>query len=177
MLRTISPEKLKTILENHKHWLCEVCEGWENMKADLSDTNLLCADLSCANLRGADLRGAYLSGAAGIPMACPSEGAFIGWKKAVGAEGFAIIKLQIPEDANRSSATGRKGRCDKAVVLAIYDKDGKEIDKAHSNHDKSFIYRPGEIVIPDSFDNDRWNECSHGIHFFITRTEAEECYL
>ena len=166
-MRTIAPDELKTILENHKHWWNEDCEGWEKMKANLSD-----ADLSDANLRGADLRGAI-----GITMACPSDGAFIGWKKAITDNGIAIVKLQITEDAKRSSATGRKCRCDKAQVLAIFDQNGNEVETAYSNRDKSFVYKTGEIVVPDSFDEYRWNECSNGIHFFITRSEAEEYNL
>ena len=221
-MRKITPEELKTILENHKHWWNEDCEGWEKMKANLSNTNLRYADLSNTNLRYANLRyadlryadlryadlryadlsnadlsnadlryadlryadlryadlsNANLSNAIAVAMTCPSDGAFIGWKKAVSKNGFAIVKLQILDDAKRSSATGRKCRCDKAKVLAIYDQDNREIDEAHSDRDVSFIYRPGEIVVPNSFDDNRWNECSNGIHFFITRQEAEEYSL
>ena len=110
-------------------------------------------------------------------MACPSDGAFVGWKKARTENGFAIVKLQIPDGAKRSSATGRKCRCELAFVIAIYDEDGNEIESAISDNDKSFVYRTGEMVTPDSFDDNRWDECSHGIHFFITRTEAEEYEL
>lgn len=60
-MRTITEEELKTILENHFHWLIEDCIGWENMKADLSNADLSYADLSYADLRGADLTGADLS--------------------------------------------------------------------------------------------------------------------
>jgi hypothetical protein len=35
------------------------------------------------------------------------------------------------------------------------------------------IYKTGCEVFPDSFDPDPRVECSHGIHFFITREEAE----
>ena len=63
-----------------------------------------------ADLRGADLRGANLRDAKGCYLSCPTEGSFIGWKKASGH----IVKLRIPEDARRSSATGHKCRCDKA---------------------------------------------------------------
>jgi hypothetical protein len=28
------------------------------------------------------------------------------------------------------------------------------------------------ITYPDSFDDTRWEECSHGIHCFLTREEA-----
>lgn len=36
-MRAISAEELKTILENHRHWLAEDCDGWEAMCADLND--------------------------------------------------------------------------------------------------------------------------------------------
>ena len=62
-MKTYTPEELKTIIENHKHWWNEDCEGWENMKADLSGAYLRGADLRGADLRGADLSGAYLRGA------------------------------------------------------------------------------------------------------------------
>jgi len=35
------------------------------------------------------------------------------------------------------------------------------------------VYEVGKLTIPDGFDENRWEECSHGIHFFITRSEAE----
>lgn len=47
------------------------------------------ADLSGAYLRGADLRGA--ENLPYIPFACPSDGAFIGWKKVDGK----LVKLLI----------------------------------------------------------------------------------
>ena len=56
-------KKLREILENHKHWLNEDCDGWENMRATLSGADLRGANLREANLRGADLSGADLSGA------------------------------------------------------------------------------------------------------------------
>ena len=62
-MKTYTQEELKKIIENHQHWLKEDCEGWENMKADLSDANLSGADLFRADLSGADLSGADLSGA------------------------------------------------------------------------------------------------------------------
>jgi hypothetical protein len=52
----MTQEELDKIVEQHQHWLKEDCEGWEDMKADLSG-----ADLSGANLYGADLYGADLS--------------------------------------------------------------------------------------------------------------------
>ena len=184
-----TPDELKTVLDNHMHWLREDRDGWENMRADLSSANLRFANLSSANLRSADLSSANLRSADlrsadlrfanlrfanGIEISCPSDGAFIAWKKAWHDDECVIVKLQIPEDARRLSATGRKCRCDKAVVLGIYGMDGEEYDSANSDNSRDFVYRVGETVTPDSFDDNRWNECSHGIHFFITRKEAEE---
>lgn len=42
-----------------------------------------------------------------------------------------------------------------------------------SKHDNKTKYAPETWVIPDSFNEDRREECSNGIHFFITRIEAE----
>lgn len=110
-----------------------------------------------------------------IPLACPSEGSFIGWKKARSIYNFegVLIKLYIPANAKRSSATGKKCRCDRAKVLDITTLDGKQhIDKAMSFKDPDFIYKVGDYVIPDRFDPDRFCECSSGIHFFINKQDA-----
>ena len=145
--------------------------------ANLCGANLCGANLCGANLRGADLRGAYLCGAdlcgvRGAYMACPTDGSFIGWKKASGY----IVKLQIPEDARRSSAGGEKCRCDKAYVVEIQNADGTkaDIETIHSNHDANFVYTVGATVEVSDFDGDRWNECAPGIHFFIDRRAAVE---
>lgn len=99
---------------------------------------------SGADLRGADLCGADLRGAKGAYMACPTDGSFIGWKKASGY----IVKLQIPEDARRSSAGGEKCRCDKAYVAEIQNTDGTkaDIEAIHSNRDNNFVYTVGATV-------------------------------
>jgi hypothetical protein len=82
--------------------------------------------------------------------------------------------LQIPKNAKRSSATTRKCRCSKAKVLSITEIDGSDsgITEIRSDRDESFIYKVGETVSVSNFDENRWNECSTGIHFFITRDEA-----
>jgi hypothetical protein len=103
------------------------------------------------------------------PMACPEKGSFVGWKKCLGG---LIVELEICADAKRSSATGRKCRCDKAKVLSVVDTDGNNLDYAISGYDANFVYRVGETVSVDNFDDNRWNECAPGIHFFISRQEA-----
>ncbi len=139
-------------------------------EADLRGANLYGADLHEADLYRADLRGA--KNVPFIPYICPDVGAFIGWKKA----NSRIICLEIPEDAKRLSGTTRKCRCSKAKVLSIANLDGSEsgLIEVGSDHDKKFIYRVGEMVQVEDFDDDRWNECSKGIHFFINRQEAVE---
>ena len=140
--------------------------------ANLYGANLRGANLYEANLRGANLRGANLREAKGTYMACPTDGSFIGWKKASGY----IVKLQITEDARRSSAGGEKCRCDKAYVVEIQNADGTkaDIETIHSNHDANFVYTVGATVEVSDFDGDRWNECAAGIHFFIDRRAAVE---
>ena len=139
--------------------------------AYLQRADLQGADLQGADLEGADLRDADLEGAENAELAiamvsiCP-EGDIIGWKN---CKGGVIVKLLIPADAKRSNATGRKCRAEFAKVLEIF---GNDI--ALSNYDGGkTIYKVGETVRPDKWDDNRWDECSNGIHFFITRVEAE----
>ena len=42
-----------------------------------------------------------------------------------------------------------------------------------SMHDNATIYRAGETIKPHQFDDNWQNECAGGIHFYITREEAE----
>jgi hypothetical protein len=140
--------------------------------ADLSGANLYDADLSGADLYDADLRGADLRGAKNIPdyvkattQIVPEFGQFTLVKK---CRNDVIVTLQVPADAKRSNATGRKCRVEFADVIAI---DGAEV--AYSIHYKNFEYRVGQRVTPASWDTDRWNECGGGIHGFLTRWEAE----
>ena len=137
--------------------------------ANLYGANLYGADLYDADLRDADLRGAnYNENTAFFALACPEEGAFVGWKK---VDGW-LIKLLIPEDAQRSSATSRKCRASKAVVLEITGATGAPTLIVNHKYGHDTVYEVGKEVLPDSWDDNRWKECSHGIHFFITKQEA-----
>jgi len=140
--------------------------------ANLNGANLKCANLEGANLNGANLEGANLSGAKNIPsiiaarlLTCPEFGAFEGWKK---CEGGVIVRLKIPAKAKRSSATTRKCRAEFVEVLEVIG--GAE---GISMHDGKTVYQPGETVRCDNWCDDRWQECAGGIHFFMTRAEAE----
>ena len=151
----ITKEQLDNVLRKHALWINNESGGER------------------ANLYQAKLSGAKLSGAKNLnfPIACPEEGSFIGFKK---CQDGKIVKLKIPVDALRCSATGRKCRCSKAKVLSITNIDGTDanVGTAISKYDRNFIYKVGETIEVPNFNTDRWNECSTGIHFFITRQEA-----
>ena len=141
--------------------------------ADLGGAYLGGADLRGADLRGADLRGADLRCAKNVPF-IPTylpDGEFIAWKKLPNG---LIAKLKILEDSKRSRATGDKCRCDKALVIEFQDMDGtkSKVKKYTSNQYAKCVYEVGKIVKADSWDENRWDECSHGIHFFIDRQSA-----
>jgi hypothetical protein len=145
--------------------------------ANLSGANLYGANLSGANLSCAELSGAELSGAnlaevkdkdliVARTQICPTEGAFVGWKK---LKNGIIAKLVIAHDAQRLNAIGsRKCRASKVFVHEMFG--AKE---AYDSHTGKLLYKEGIDVEPDSFDDSVQVECSHGIHFFMTRIEAE----
>jgi len=138
--------------------------------SDLRGSNLSGSNLRGSNLSYSDLRGSNLSGSKNADLAIArtrilGEGALIGWKKCMND---VIVKLRIPEEAKRSHAFGRKCRAEFADVLEVF---GAEV--GISQHDEKTVYAVGQRVIPDSFDDNWMDECSNGIHFFITRIEAE----
>ena len=143
------------------------------------EANLYGADLRGANLYGADLTGADLTGAdltgarnvPYLPMACPDEGEYTAYKK---VRGNYIVVLHVPSYAKRSSALGRKCRCDKADVIRIDNLDGSmaNVSTVYSSYDSNFKYTVGETVTVENFDDNRWNECAPGIHHFMNRQEA-----
>jgi hypothetical protein len=93
------------------------------------------------------------------------EGNLIGWKK---CRDSVIVKLQIPTDAKRSHAFGRKCRAEFARVLEVVG-----AATAISQHSSVTQYKVGEIVRCDKWCEDFTHESAGGIHFYITRLEAE----
>ena len=150
--------------------------GNDFFNVDLRNADMRYAEINGSNFRDAKTNDTNIENVRinvftnGYPLACPEKGAFTAYKR---AQGY-IIELLVPENAQRSSAFGRKCRCDKAQVVAITKRDGTPADvtSLHSDYDKNFIYTIGEMVSVEDFDTNRWNECSKGIHFFITREEA-----
>ena len=200
--KTPNPNDWRAILEAHAKWLWGTGGQRANLRdanlqhanlqgANLRDANLRDANLQGANLWDADLQGANLQGAnlrdadlrdanlQGANLRDAKDGALaiartrilptgdlVGWKQC-GAG--VIVKLQIPADARRSSAFGRQCRAEYVDVLEVI---GAKVGLT-GTHGPRTEYRVGERVTPDSWDEDWMNECSHGIHFFITREEAE----
>lgn len=134
--------------------------------------NLRSADLSYADLSYANLTKTISNEmTANFNINCPEEWDFIGWKK---CRDWCIVKLLIPAKSKRSSATSRKCRAEFVKTLEIRDKKWKKIKEAISNHTKEVKYTVGKITKCDVWEDDRWIECAWGIHFFITRWEAEQ---
>lgn len=160
--------ELKQILEVHAKWLHGEAEG---IRATLRGADLRGADLSRADLNGADLSGANLSGANDINYVLaqssilPESGPIWGWKK---CQNGVLIKLVVGNTAKRSHATGRKCRAEHVKVLEVI---GAEFGV--SQHDGKTEYHVGQVVRCDKWNEDRWTECGGGIHFFLTRIEAE----
>jgi hypothetical protein len=169
----MTPAEIKQVLELHAAWLGNRDGGKRaNLSgANLSGANLSGANLSGANLSGADLSGADLSGANNISPITQAEttivpeGQFVAWKKCGNG---VIVKLMVGKNAKRSNGTSRKCRAEYVKVLAVI---GAEV--GISTHDNKTEYRVGKIVRCDQWEENRWVQCGGGIHFFLTRWEAE----
>lgn len=119
---------------------------------------------------------AYLSGAdlseTKLPhfQIVPSEGGFRAWKKI----DEYVLKLFIPAHAKRTSCLiNRKCRASEVETLEIF---GPTTSKTVFISSRGGHYSIGKITRADKFCDDIRTDCSHGIHFFMTREEAEEWY-
>ena len=141
-------KEITAILRKHDLWLRGKKTG---IRANLRSADLSSADLGSANL-------SYLLS---IRTILP-EGDLVGYKK---LRNGVICKLQIPEKAKRvGGMVGRKCRAEYVIVLE---------GEGFSMHDKKTEYKVGAMIEPSVFDDNPLVECSTGIHFFITREEAE----
>jgi hypothetical protein len=88
-------------------------------------------------------------------------------------KGNKIATLLLKKGQGFQSKNHNKCRTNEAFVVSIKSTDKRRTyKKGISMHDSSFIYRVGETVKPDFYDNNI-EECSGGIHFFLTREKAE----
>ena len=133
------------------------------------------------------------------PISCPETGSFIAYKayaanifdsnKDLIKKEYIVVKLRIPKDAKCSSAFGTKCRASKAVIEDLYHIDN--LNKKYSSEEinnmrlcspmfaaDGYINQLGQligtVVEEKDFDNSRWNECSKGIHFFMTKKECRD---
>lgn len=142
--------------------------------ADLNGANLRGANLTSADLSGADLRGANLRSAKLPAFQIPQDGSLTVWKK---LKQGRLAKLYIPAKAKRTaSLVGRKCRTEYVKVLQVYDSDGKPTLKGSPSRGDG-TYLSGSYFYPDKYDDDIRVECTNGVHFFLTREEAEEYSL
>lgn len=161
-------------------------DGCPMCGADFSHSRMVTASFRYCDMRKCDIRGANLYGAIleyarldGIVsdedtewfrLHCPEKGAFLAYKKCVNDR---LVQLLVPEDAKRTSATLPSCRCNKAKVLTIKSFDYQEnFDEAWSLVDENFSYKRGEWVEVADFNEDRWQDSTTGIHFWLTREEA-----
>lgn len=151
MCGVVDKGTLAQVLAEHAEWL--------------AGTGGRPADLGRADLRGTDLRGAELPDFEIVPAA----GEFVAWKKVQGA----VLRLRIPAGAARTAClVGRTCRAEYAIVDGVESASGATVESWKSENDPGFVYRVGETATPDSYDPDIRVECTHGIHFFMTREEV-----
>lgn len=147
--------------------LCGTCmRGCDMQGCNICGANLYAAVLEHANLKGVKSD----ENTKWFRMHCPKEGAILGYKKCVNDR---IVQLLIPADAKRTSATMSSCRCNKAKVLTIKSFDAaEEYEEAWSLVDENFVYRKGQWVEVEDFNEDRWFDSTTGIHFWMSREEA-----
>lgn len=125
----------------------------------------------------------------------PKSGSFVAWKKVwvcVGISKYtdherflyqAILKLRIPARAKRVMCRYdnlfRKCRAERAFVEGVYSNTSGRKIKLPKNHklrscwDPRFAYEIGKKVEPVSYDPSEYEICTPGIHFFMTKREAQ----
>lgn len=149
---------------------CADLRGADLCHADLCHADLSGANLNEANLSGADLSGAYLRNTnltnTKMPPLNTPEGDVIGYKKLANG---TVAKLLIKAHVRRTASyVGNKLRAESALCI-----EGE--GKSWTNMYYRLSYSPGVEVNPThGYDDDPRVECAPGIHFFLTRKEAED---
>lgn len=107
----------------------------------------------------------------------PETGDLIGYKRL----GRSIAKLLIKDGVKRVMGLGGgKCRAESAEVISLEDiltgepikEDVSLVTFFPDISTDAKIYREGEEVKASSYEDCRLPECTHGIHFFLTRSEA-----
>jgi Family of unknown function (DUF5758) len=109
----------------------------------------------------------------------------IGWKK---LQDRLIAKLEIPKGVRWIRTNSKDNKC-RAAAVKVLDVEIScpsarkyNIEHGHDNKVKGGVswfsrtpmqYDVGCLVVADAFDANPNLECAHGIHFFLTREQAE----
>ena len=110
-----------------------------------------------------------------MPSVCPESGEFNGWK----TSGQYLIELRIPADARRVSVVGAK-RChaDKALVTDIVNLEKDEqVESVASMFDENFVYRKGEGVKSERFEENPMRLSGSGIYLSKATALEEKGYF
>lgn len=126
-----------------------------------------CSFLNCA------FNGVYQNVDWGPPR-IPQKQDLIVYKKVYSSQkrwATTILTLKIPAHAKRVMALrSSKCRAKEAIVIAGASR------KCYSMYDPDFYYLNGMTLKVPNFKADPLVECDPGIHFFITREEAEDMH-
>jgi hypothetical protein len=109
----------------------------------------------------------------------PPQNTIILYKKAVAVEGKLlrniIVKLEVPEKAQRVYCNKLKIRVSKAKVIGFYNLDGSVLPddtEVISSYDPKFKYKIGDTVKPTKEFDTTSGLCGSGIHGYIDFVDA-----
>lgn len=141
-------------------------------------SNLFCSDVRFSNLEHATLlKDRLLPLTKATLSIVPQSGIFTGWKKVVDLRNKREWLLELEIIGARVNAIGsRKCRASEVKVISanvLGEDEGCFPPTFTAMRNAAFIYEIGKTYKVDNFNDDIREECGAGIHFFITRKEAE----
>jgi antitoxin component YwqK of YwqJK toxin-antitoxin module len=92
------------------------------------------------------------------------------------------VKLSVPRRARRVTlynicGYSSKSRVEYAQVVNIVDEFGNHYEEALSFvHKNKLVYHVGKIVLPDKFDDNINNKCSHGINVHLYKDQCDQWF-
>ena len=158
-------------------------------RCSLRNVNFDAARLQSVRFENCSLRNAYFEDSNMMREVTTNhpqlpQGELEGWKLLCGGTGEhdcypVIARLRIPRDAQRvQPVVGYKCRASFVITEELFYPEGiKGSPSVHASYDRTTVYRVGEWTVSDRYDDNPFVQCSHGIHFFLTRKEAEDYVL
>ena len=95
------------------------------------------------------------------------------WKKCKLNNGIIVhVKLVVPKEAKRTLYGYMEGRIEYGKVLKITDCYDNQYNECISiDPRKPTVYKVGETVYPDSYNGDKYNTATNGIHVVLDEEE------